>query len=117
MFLNLETLAIVSERAAVLVGYCGIFIIVLGCLKGMLLLVRKLLQNERSLASIRMEVGQYLVLGLEFLVGKDIVESLIRPTWDDLGKLAFIILLRTALTFFLAKEMQEAREEVRDEMR
>jgi uncharacterized membrane protein len=49
---------------------------------------------------------------LEFLVGKDIVESIVHPTWDDLGKLGAIIILRTVVTIFLSRELKEVEEEL-----
>jgi len=109
-FFTLERLAISAQLMAVLIGYVGILVIAFGCLKGFARLLRAVLHTAPHLASIRRDVGQYLVLGLEFLVGKDIIESLVQPTWDQLGKLSVIILLRTVLTLFLSYEVREAKE-------
>lgn len=56
-------------------------------------------------------------MGLEFLVGKDIIESVVHPTWDDLGKLGAIIILRTVVTIFLSRELKEVEEEFKLESR
>ncbi|PIR49316.1 hypothetical protein COU79_05570 [Candidatus Peregrinibacteria bacterium CG10_big_fil_rev_8_21_14_0_10_54_7] len=64
---------------------------------------------------IRIELGKHLALGLEFLVGKDIVESIVHPTWNDLGKLGAIIALRTVVTVFLSRELKEVEEELKVE--
>lgn len=61
---------------------------------------------------IRIELGQHLALGLEFLVGKDIVDTIIDPSWEDLGKLGAIIIIRTVLSIFLARELKEVEEEM-----
>jgi uncharacterized membrane protein len=110
---SIETISILSEMIAVFIGYIGIAIILVGCVRGLIFFLRKLFWNSVTLAHVRIELAKYLVLGLEFLVGKDIVESLIEPTWDDLGKLGFIILLRAMLTRFLASELKEERREQR----
>lgn len=107
---SIEAISSLSEMIAVLIGYIGIAVILIGCVRGVCFFLRKLLWNTISLAQVRIELAKYLVLGLEFLVGKDIVESLIEPTWDDLGKLGVIILLRTMLTRFLASEIEEERK-------
>ncbi|MDO8649669.1 MAG: DUF1622 domain-containing protein [Candidatus Peregrinibacteria bacterium] len=111
---QLEHLAAVSEGIAVLIGYIGILIILYGCAKGIALFGYRFLGGSAAVGEIRIELGQHLALGLEFLVGKDIIESLVQPTWDDLGKLAAIIAIRTVLTLFVARELKEVREELNE---
>jgi uncharacterized membrane protein len=53
--------------------------------------------------------GRWLILGLEFALAADIVRSVISPTWNDIGQLAAIAVIRTFLSYFLAKDVQEAR--------
>jgi uncharacterized membrane protein len=108
-------LHIVSGYIGATIGYIGVAIILTGCLRGMYSFIRKYVCEDLLMADIRIELGHYLALGLEFLVGKDIIESLVEPTWDELGKLAAIIALRTILTFFLGHEIKEVREEMEEE--
>ena len=113
--LTIENLSTLSESIALVIGFLGIVLICWGCFKGAYLFLRKFSHNGMLLADIRMEVGQYLALGLEFLVGKDIIESVVQPTWDELGKLAVIILLRTLLTLFLGWELKGVHFEAEEE--
>jgi uncharacterized membrane protein len=53
--------------------------------------------------------GRWLILGLEFALAADIVRSVISPTWNDIGQLAAIAVIRTFLNFFLEKDVEEAR--------
>jgi uncharacterized membrane protein len=46
-----------------------------------------------------------LTVSLELLLAADILATAIAPTWDDIGKLAAIATLRTALNYFLAREL------------
>jgi len=52
--------------------------------------------------------GMWLLLALEFELAADIVTSVIAPTWQDLGELAAIALIRTFLNYFLEKDVSEA---------
>jgi uncharacterized membrane protein len=56
--------------------------------------------------SLRLQLGRWLAISLEFLLAADILLTAIAPTWDDIGKLGAIAFLRTALNYFLQKEME-----------
>jgi uncharacterized membrane protein len=49
----------------------------------------------------------WILLALEFALAADIIRSAVSPTWDEIGKLAAIAGIRTALNWFLAKDMAE----------
>lgn len=55
--------------------------------------------------NIRIQFGSSLTLTLELLLAADILATAIAPTWDDIGKLAAIAALRTALNYFLEREL------------
>jgi uncharacterized membrane protein len=50
-----------------------------------------------------------VVLALEFALGADIVDTAFAPTWQAIGQLAAIAAIRTALNFFLARDLDEER--------
>lgn len=57
--------------------------------------------------------GRWLLLALQFALAADIVRSAISPSWEDIGHLAAIAAIRTFLSYFLEKDMEEiARSEV-----
>ena len=58
---------------------------------------------------IRLKLGRWLALSLEFALAADILRTAVAPTWDEIGKLAAIAVLRTALNFFLQREIDGAR--------
>ncbi len=60
--------------------------------------------------AIRLTLARYLALALEFQLGADILSTAIAPSWDQIGKLGAIAVIRTALNFFLTREMREERE-------
>jgi uncharacterized membrane protein len=67
--------------------------------------------SQQAKVEIRLALGRWLALGLEFALAADILRTAISPTWQDIGQLAAIAVLRTALNFFLEREIE--REEGR----
>lgn len=61
--------------------------------------------------NIRLKLGRWLALALEFQLAADILKTAVAPTWDDVGKVAAIIALRTMLNFFLAREIAAAERQ------
>ena len=60
---------------------------------------------------IRLYLGRYLVLGLEFQLGADILSTAVAPTLDDVILLGAIATIRTALNYFLSQELARERQE------
>jgi uncharacterized membrane protein len=54
--------------------------------------------------------GMWLLLALEFELAADIVRSVMSPTWQDIGELGAIAVIRTFLNFFLEKDLEGAAE-------
>jgi uncharacterized membrane protein len=59
----------------------------------------------KPIETIRFKLGRWLALALEFQLAADILKTAVAPTWDDIGKVAAIMALRTALNFFLEREI------------
>jgi uncharacterized membrane protein len=63
---------------------------------------------------VRLTLGRWLAVALEFELAADILNTAVTPTWSDIEKLAAIAALRTALNYFLEREIrQEASPEQR----
>lgn len=63
-------------------------------------------QPEERKTEIRLQMGRWLSLALEFELAADILRTAIAPSWDEIGKLAAIVALRTLLNYFLEREIQ-----------
>jgi uncharacterized membrane protein len=61
---------------------------------------------------VRLTLARYLALALEFQLGADILSTAIAPTWTAIGKLGAIAIIRTALNYFLGREMREEAERI-----
>ena len=64
---------------------------------------------------VRLKLGRWLAVALEFELAADVLRTAVAPTWNEIGQLAAIIMLRTALNYFLQKEIDKAaaRGEIR----
>jgi uncharacterized membrane protein len=71
-----------------------------------LLLVHR--EGEMAKEDIRLSFGRWLALALEFMLAGDILRTTIAPTWDEIGQLAAIVVLRTVLNYFLQLEIDRA---------
>lgn len=59
---------------------------------------------------IRLTLARFLALALEFQLGADILSTAIAPSWDQIGKLGAIAVIRTGLNYFLTREMREENQ-------
>ncbi len=59
---------------------------------------------------IWLRFASWILLSLEFALGADVVRTAIAPSWDDIGKLGAIAAIRTALSFFLERDIKETIE-------
>jgi uncharacterized membrane protein len=92
----------------------GALIIAIGVLIALVLLARALLRptEPASFTRVRLVLGSYLVLGLEFQLAADILKTAVAPTFTEIGQLAAIAAIRTLLNYFLTKEIQSERAEL-----
>ena len=96
---------------------CGALIIALGVVAAVVQLVRALKPpRDEGFNRIRLTLARYLALALEFQLGADILTTAVAPTWDQIGKLGAIAVIRTGLNYFLTREMsdEQAREGERE---
>lgn len=86
----------------------GAAIVVVGVGIALWLLLTK--RDKTRFNAVRLTLARYLALALEFQLAADILSTTVAPTWDKIGKLAVIAIIRTALNFFLMREMREAAD-------
>ena len=90
----------------------GAAVICLGILVAVWQFARTLATGRRhsdNYSQTRLTLARYLALALEFQLGADILSTAIAPSWDQIGKLGAIAVIRTGLNYFLMREMKEER--------
>ncbi len=84
--------------------------ILLGLLTTVLIILKQnrwLRGSPFALANVRLNFGRWLSVALEFQLGADIVNTTVAPSFEALGKLGLIAVIRTFLNYFLTKELAE----------
>jgi uncharacterized membrane protein len=81
---------------------------VLGVGRTLVMYLRNFFKRDctAGMRTLRVRLGQNLVMGLEFQVAADILKTSVSPTWEDILFLAALIGLRTVLNFLLEYEMK-----------
>ncbi|MEU9256369.1 DUF1622 domain-containing protein [Streptomyces sp. NPDC048270] len=77
--------------------------------------------HRRSLVGefnkIRLSLGRFLVLGLEFQLAGDVLRTAVAPSFAEIGQLAAIAAIRTLLNYFLTREIAQERAEIEEEQK
>jgi len=97
-----------------LVEAAGALVIFSGAAIGFVRFVRLALRTRQAggFNAVRLDMGRFLALGLEFQLASDLLRTAVAPSFAEIGKLAAVAAIRTALNFFLRKEIQEERSEI-----
>ena len=64
-----------------------------------------------SKESVRVQFGSSVAVALELMLGADVLATAVAPSWNDIGKLAAIAVIRTALNYFLERELRHINKE------
>ena len=98
----------IIEFAARGVEFAAALVIVVAALqatyKALLLFARRDATAQQK-NEVRLTMARWLALALEFELAADILNTAVTPTWADIEKLAAIAAIRTALNYFLEREI------------
>lgn len=61
--------------------------------------------------TMRLNLARFLALGLEFQLASDLLRTAVAPSFEEIGKLAAVAAIRTALNYFLSRENYEVVQE------
>ena len=91
----------------------GAAVVTWGCVHGLLLVVQRAWRcfwrqpHLIDLRDIRIAIGEKMALGLDFFLAGDIIGTIVVPSQESLLLLGGIVVIRTAMAFFLAKEIEK----------
>lgn len=96
------------ESVSFLIGLFGVGVIAVGTIRAARSFIRQpnsLFHEERKF------LAEHLVLGLDFLVCKDVIDTLLLDSgsvfWEDLVGLITVVVVRIILTHFTLKELND----------
>ncbi|WP_338028014.1 DUF1622 domain-containing protein [Croceibacterium selenioxidans] len=109
-----------AEIVASILEMIMLAVIVVGTLRALKSIIIHVVRREALAADVRqiwLHYAGWIVLALEFALASDLIGTIIDPTWDDIGQLAAIGAIRTALAWFLSKDIEEFSQDPKPETR
>ena len=88
----------------------GATLVAVGVVVAVVQLLRQFRHRDVEFTATRLTLARYLALALEFQLGADILATAIAPSWEQIGKLGAIAVIRTGLNYFLFLEMKAERK-------
>ena len=106
-----EWLILVTENAVIVINGLALLTVVVGtieaCLNGLRLIFSSLSANP--MREIWLRYGRWRIAALTFQLAADIVATSIAPSWQEIGKLGAVAVIRTFLDFFLERDLADVR--------
>ncbi|HRT82178.1 MAG TPA: DUF1622 domain-containing protein [Oscillospiraceae bacterium] len=104
-----QTLVLIINVFSIIVLCVGIILCIYNLIRLALFRTSK---NKKVLGiqHIKTHLGSFVLLGLEILIVADIIETILKPTLEDILHLAAIVAIRTVISLFLNKEIKEIKE-------
>lgn len=105
----IEVVKVIVTWSAGIIEMLGIGVITVVAIYALLYSLYRVIRGEMCgnvLQQIRQQLGGGILLGLEFLIGADIIQTVvIELTFKSVGVLAIVVLIRTFLSFTLELEL------------
>ena len=83
----------------------GVFILLISAIGALLQWARKALPNvltgDKPNLELRLVFGHHIVFALEFFIAADLIMTIREPTFQELGRLTIIVVIRTVLHYSL----------------
>ncbi|MEM6640394.1 MAG: DUF1622 domain-containing protein [Pseudomonadota bacterium] len=119
----MHTFDALLEVAAQIIDVVGIIILLIAAIKFVFRYLSFEFAKVRGTACVgrlrelRLELGSYILLALEFMIISDVIHSALSRTLDDFIILGALVLVRSAISFFLGLDLKEVREEAESDRR
>ena len=104
-----EWLHLITKDIVVIIDAMALIIIAIGTAEAFLtgLWVAFPAPAHNRFREILVRYGRWLVAGLTFQLAADIIGTSIAPSWQEVGQLGAIAVIRTFLNFFLERDLAE----------
>ncbi|SDF76854.1 DUF1622 domain-containing protein [Terriglobus roseus] len=108
-----ETVAGITKFAILFINSVATLFLLIGIIQVLINGLRVMLTSSSSNHQKRevwLQFSRWLIAGLSIQLAADILETSIAPSWEEIGKLGAIAVIRTFLNYFLDSDMRETRE-------
>ena len=107
---GLEWIAAGIDLFAILVLLIGAARFIAGC--AVAELAKRGADRVESLNVERVELGRYILAGLELFIVSDVIHTALSLAMQDLVFLGVLVLIRSVISFFLEREIQTLKKEL-----
>jgi uncharacterized membrane protein len=108
-----EWLAIVSEPAIVVIDGIALFVILVGTLEVTVTVARASFKplGDQLARQAWLRYARWLVAGLTLQLAADIIETSISTSWQTIGRVGAIAVIRTFLNYYLERDVEQQQRE------
>ena len=105
------------ETVASVIDLIGIAIVLWGFVRELFEFMLNEVQRFRTstgascMHRVRIDLGTYMLVGIEFMIASDIIQTVIRRRLEDLAFVSALVAIRTVISFFLGREIAEVRQQ------
>lgn len=106
-----EWLIYLSGQTIILIDFVALLVIALGTVEVLINVARTAFTSTtgHEQREVWIRYARWLVAGLTLQLGADIIETAITTSWDAIGRIVAIALIRTFLNYFLELDISEIR--------
>jgi uncharacterized membrane protein len=107
-----EWLVYLTEQAVLILDFIALLVIAFGSADAFVNALKLVIgpPNDKVRRHVWLRYARWLVAGLTFQLAADIIETSITTSWDVVGRIAAIAVIRTFLNYFLDRDLAEVRE-------
>ena len=107
-----EWLAVATEYTTLIIDSLALLVIAVGTFEAFVNGLRVMLGSGSGHVQrdVWLRYARWLVVGLTFQLAADVIETSISTSWEAIGRLAAIAVIRTFLNYFLERDLAEMRE-------
>lgn len=105
-FYGVEFALVVSS----ILGWVGIASMIYGSIRAVYLIVLQHFHKDNYVNEARLVLSQYLALGIEFFIGSDVIDTIVKHDFESLGMLGAVVIIRIILSYSLGRELKDIEE-------
>jgi uncharacterized membrane protein len=114
---QLEWLVHLLDWAVVAIDLLAIAILMIGAIRFVAGFARAEIAREgpervKGINRERVELGRYILAGLEFLIVSDIIHTALSLKMIDLVFLGLLVIIRSLISYFLDRELEQVKKEL-----
>jgi uncharacterized membrane protein len=104
-------LGLISEPVITAINAIALLVIVVGTAEVSIKVVRSAIKpfGQQEARKVWLRYSRWLVAGLTFQLAADIIETSVSTSWQTIGRLGAIAVIRTFLGYFLERDAEQQR--------